>query len=424
MGQLLITNKSDWFSSHNLFTYISWLLALLFLLALDPEVNRQYFLSINSLANVYLNPILIVHVTDLGNGTVASAIILLAIARQPQYGLRVLILVVLLGLVSNFAKQYYDSPRPYLVLDLNLFKIHDFTVTTDSLPSGHTATIFSLAGLIWLSYCRTWLKYLALLIACVVALSRIAVGVHWPIDLAMGALIGWLLAFVAVKLTPTKQINPATILVGRIIIILLGIMVFCAEFVINLPVKEFPDTDSIYWLRKTLAASVGLMIIYQVVKISSLSANSKKYLKTKINYLSRKQHLIPVRFFKFGIVGASGFIIDSTIYLLTFSAGVPHLIARALSYWCSASTNWFFNRIFTFSDARRTAKTTQWLKYLSMALGSFLLNYGTYYILTETTVFFAHYKFIAFILGVAMGTLFNFSVANWIIFKPSAVSQQ
>lgn len=97
--------------------------------------------------------------------------------------------------------------------------------------------------------------------------------------------------------------------------------------------------------------------------------------------------------------------------------GVPHLQARAISYWVSATSNWFLNRKFTFKDALKKPPAAQWLKYLLMALGSFVLNWGSYYLLTTNFSFFIEYKTLALIVGVGVGMMFNFSVANWVIFK-------
>lgn len=134
------------------------------------------------------------------------------------------------------------------------------------------------------------------------------------------------------------------------------------------------------------------------------------------NRYRHSQHAL-WRFVKFGMVGGTGFVVDSCVFLLLLFLGVPHLQARALSYWVSASNNWFLNRIFTFHDAPKVPPVGQWCQYLLMALGSFGLNWGTYYLLTDLSELFVQYKMLALIAGVGVGMLFNFSMANWVIFK-------
>ncbi len=37
-----------------------------------------------------------------------------------------------------------------------------------------------------------WLKVSVLLLAIFVGISRVVVGIHWPVDVLVGALVGWL----------------------------------------------------------------------------------------------------------------------------------------------------------------------------------------------------------------------------------------
>ncbi|MDD7804172.1 MAG: GtrA family protein [Endozoicomonas sp. (ex Botrylloides leachii)] len=123
------------------------------------------------------------------------------------------------------------------------------------------------------------------------------------------------------------------------------------------------------------------------------------------------------RLFKFGLVGASGFLVDMSVYTLLFAIfGVPHLIARGISYWVSASWNWFWNRQFTFAHTEKRKKLPQWIKYLGMCLISFFPNWGAYYLLTTYIPFFSEYKQLALIGGVGFGMLFNFTIASFFIF--------
>ncbi|MDP0589525.1 MAG: GtrA family protein [Candidatus Endonucleobacter bathymodioli] len=120
---------------------------------------------------------------------------------------------------------------------------------------------------------------------------------------------------------------------------------------------------------------------------------------------------------RFGLVGASGFLVDMGIYTLLFIIfGVPHLLARGSSYWVSASWNWFWNRNFTFSHQDKPKKLEQWIKYLGMCMVSFVPNWGTYYMLTMYIQFFSEYKQLALIAGVGLGMLFNFTIASLFIF--------
>ena len=55
------------------------------------------------------------------------------------------------------------------------------------------------------------------------------------------------------------------------------------------------------------------------------------------------------KFIKFGIVGASGMVIDfGTTYVFKEYVKVQKYIANAIGFTIAATTNYFFNRIWTF----------------------------------------------------------------------------
>jgi len=96
--------------------------------------------------------------------------------------------VVLARLViTEVIKYFYHSVRPYLVLD-NVRKLIAENKNFQSFPSGHTAIFFAIAMAIFY-FNRKW-GIIAFVVAVLVGLSRIYVGVHWPIDILAGALIG------------------------------------------------------------------------------------------------------------------------------------------------------------------------------------------------------------------------------------------
>lgn len=60
---------------------------------------------------------------------------------------------------------------------------------TLSFPSGHAAMAFALATALSLRWPKGRAGWFG--VATLVALSRLALGLHWPTDVAAGALIGW-----------------------------------------------------------------------------------------------------------------------------------------------------------------------------------------------------------------------------------------
>ena len=69
-----------------------------------------------------------------------------------------------------------------------------------SFPSGHSAAAFSLATVIALQYShRAWVPVVAYTLAAGVGLSRVALDRHWASDVAVGAVLGHLIARLVVR---------------------------------------------------------------------------------------------------------------------------------------------------------------------------------------------------------------------------------
>jgi len=95
-------------------------------------------------------------------------------------------------LFARLGKGLLESPRPAAVVDDRLFRLVGEKLEVASMPSGHTLTAFAVASSLYFaldardrSRCA-WLW----LLAAAVGLSRIAVGAHWPGDVAVGAGLG------------------------------------------------------------------------------------------------------------------------------------------------------------------------------------------------------------------------------------------
>jgi undecaprenyl-diphosphatase len=95
--------------------------------------------------------------------------------------------------VAQIANHLWARPRPYIAHpgDVHLF----IPASADtSFPSDHATAAFAIAMAIFLRSRRA--GWLALAMAALVSLSRVAVGTHYPSDVLAGATIGTLSALV------------------------------------------------------------------------------------------------------------------------------------------------------------------------------------------------------------------------------------
>jgi membrane-associated phospholipid phosphatase len=139
--------------------------------------------------------------TVLGDERVAFALALLFALRYPRVFWGLILAAVIAAAYSRGFKALFDAARPPGVLAAETFNLIGPGHTRASFPSGHSVTAAVFFGV--LIYYTRWagLRALFLALAVLAGLSRVALGVHWPVDVAAGlfggALAAWLGAVLA-----------------------------------------------------------------------------------------------------------------------------------------------------------------------------------------------------------------------------------
>jgi len=96
---------------------------------------------------------------------------------------------------ARIGKGLLVSPRPAAEIDNQQMRIVGEVLHNVSMPSGHTTTAFAVASAVYFALSplqrRRW-GWLLWVLALGTGLSRIAVGAHWPGDVAVGLCLGLL----------------------------------------------------------------------------------------------------------------------------------------------------------------------------------------------------------------------------------------
>ena len=155
-------------------------------------LNIEGFVAVQGLARALPDTVWAM-VTICGTGIVAFALLAPTLNWQPRWYAAGLVAAPVAGLYSNGMKRFFALPRPASVLDPAHLHVIGETLHANTFPSGHSVTAFTLAALLVLGArsplrTATW----AVPMACLIGLSRIAVGAHWPADIAAGAAGGWI----------------------------------------------------------------------------------------------------------------------------------------------------------------------------------------------------------------------------------------
>ncbi len=124
--------------------------------------------------------------------------------------------------------------------------------------------------------------------------------------------------------------------------------------------------------------------------------------------------LLDNQFIRFGMVGGSGLVVDLVVLAFFWKViGLDPLIARILSIGTAMTSNWFWNRIFTFrSEGNPFGEYVRFV--LVNSVGAFI-NYSTYGALITLIEGFSTY--LAVILATLVSMTFNFVLSKIYAFK-------
>jgi undecaprenyl-diphosphatase len=104
-------------------------------------------------------------------------------------------------IITEVIRYFYHRPRPFLAHDIVALINHS---DSGSFPSGHMTLFFALSAVI---YCYNrklgWLFFIG---SAIMGVARIFCGVHYPLDIIGGAVIGIFSTWIVYKLL-NKQIS-------------------------------------------------------------------------------------------------------------------------------------------------------------------------------------------------------------------------
>lgn len=181
--------------------------------------------------------------------------------------------------VNGLMKDLICRPRPFLneeFSDLRYVKVKSLLVDTEhlssswSFPSGHSQTAGSIYGSL-MNGRRAWAKIAGIVVILLVMVSRVYLGVHYPTDTIVGAVLGLLCAWVCGLLY--RRFYQHRILLMSAAVLLSGVMLLVS-----------PSGDSIKTLAMGVGAVAGMWLEDGLVEFRSANGILGRVLRLVIGF--------------------------------------------------------------------------------------------------------------------------------------------
>ncbi len=171
------------------------------------DFDEQLFLYLNSLHTDVLDTLMYWVTLKYTWFPVYLLLIVVVIRKYRIRGLLMCLgMVLAVGasdmITSGWMKPFFERPRPCHVVDIqNAVHVVTGCGGRYGFASSHASTTFGLATTIWLML-RFWSPRFVWVFAwsALVAYSRVYVGVHYPLDIVVGAIVGILIGLLVYQL--------------------------------------------------------------------------------------------------------------------------------------------------------------------------------------------------------------------------------
>ncbi len=160
------------------------------------QIDQQIFLLINGLHNSFLDPIMW-YISNKAFWYPFYLVLIYFVILKRKKDVWITLLAVTLMIIlsdqsADLVKDYMQRLRPthnpdisYLVHTLKGYAGGEY-----GFVSSHASNAFAVAGFTALFFKRRWFTYLIFIWAIIISYSRIYLGVHYPLDVICGGMLG------------------------------------------------------------------------------------------------------------------------------------------------------------------------------------------------------------------------------------------
>lgn len=205
-------------------------------------------------------------ITTLGEETAFLVVALVLFWCVDKYVGYYTLSVGFIGTVANqFLKLLFRIPRPW-ILDKNFTILEQAREAADgySFPSGHTQSAVGTFGSIAYTAKSRKIRIAAIVIAGLVAFSRMYLGVHTPLDVGVSILLAVILIVVVHPVVMGSDRKGMPFLLGGMILLSVGFLCFVELYPFPADIDEHNYLSGLENAYTLLGALTGFVIVYIV----------------------------------------------------------------------------------------------------------------------------------------------------------------
>lgn len=175
------------------------------------EIQRHCFFFLNAALSKF--PLTEYNLTQFGDALIFLSLLSILIPYAPKLWEYLIPACLISAIATGLLKHLFAVPRPAAVFDNNCFVIIGKTLTGhNSLPSGHAVSIFTTLTILLFAFLPKRISFkipwiiLIILVGLHLSFTRVAIGAHYPLDVIIGGIVGYLSAVTGIYISQKFRI--------------------------------------------------------------------------------------------------------------------------------------------------------------------------------------------------------------------------